>query len=81
MTKNNFKQLEEVYISRQPPHARKTIENNIHSNMGLISYVGRVVELYIPRVLDMIISLIGGNSESVVRGPSNPSRPNGPGIF
>ncbi len=58
-TRNNFKELEEEQLGLYP-HSPSEVENNVKGSMRLFSFVGDIVELYLPRVFDMFISLVGG---------------------
>ncbi len=62
MSTNNFKKLEEEE-EKQFPHAPPQIENNLMGNMRMTHFVGDVVELYLPRIFEMILSFFGNNQE------------------
>lgn len=79
MATNNFKKLENNQLRNQPPDARESVERNVSGSLGLLSYIGRVVELYIPRVVDMIVYIVGGSAEQDSPPHSRGERANGPG--
>ena len=57
--KNNFKELEEEQLGLYP-HTPSEVGNNVKGSMRLFSFVGDIVELYLPKVFDMLLSLVGG---------------------
>lgn len=63
---NNFQLLQEQQIDEhleQKPEISPKIEMGVMSNMRTIGFMGDILELYIPRVYDIIISLFGGARE------------------
>lgn len=71
MSTNNFKKLEEHSRGSQPV-APPEIKRNVQSSLGLINYVSKVVELYIPKVFQMLISLAGGRADVIDQSPKSP---------
>lgn len=63
--KNNFKELEKQQLEEYP-HSPPEIENNVKGSMRLFRFMGDIVELYLPRVFDLLLSLSGGE-----RAPDN----------
>lgn len=63
MATNNFKKLGEE-AEKQHPHAPPEIENKLMGSMRMTHFMGNVVELYLPRIFDMILSLFGAKQES-----------------
>ena len=59
MATNNFKKLAEE-AEKQYPHAPPEVEHELMGSMRVSHFVGNVVELYLPRFFDMILSLFGG---------------------
>jgi len=70
-TNNNFKQLEEEMLKEQP-HAPLHIGRNVDGNIKVFQMVGDMIELYMPRVFEMLVSLVGGEPE----GRPRPSKDN-----
>ena len=64
MATNSFKKLAEE-VDNQYPHAPPEVENNLMGNMRMTHFVGNVVELYLPRLFDMILALFGSSTPSV----------------
>ena len=62
---NNFKELEKEQLT-QYPHSAPEIENNVKGSMRFFQFMGDIVELYLPRVFDLFISMVGGE-----RAPDN----------
>ena len=61
---NSFKDLEKLYITERENAGDKT-KHNIGSNINLFGFVSNVLELYIPKVGDVIKSLSSFQTESV----------------
>jgi hypothetical protein len=58
---NSFKKLQEEE-EKDFPHPPPQVERNVIGNARNIKFMGNVVELYFSRFLDMIVSIIGGNT-------------------
>lgn len=58
---NNFQRLFEEDGDRYKNH-HETIRQNLLGTLGVFRFVGQIVEVYIPRVADMIVSFSGGNA-------------------
>ncbi len=59
---NSFKRLQEEQENQHaspPPE----IENNIMGSMRVAHFMGNIVELYLPRVFDLILALFGSKKE------------------
>ena len=69
---NSFKLLEEEQI-RQNPHVAPEIENNLQGNMRFARMMGDVLELYLPKVFDLLITFFGGqpSKEQAMDGQSD----------
>lgn len=64
---NSFKKLEEEQIDEflnKRPGVPPQIEMGVAGNMRTIGFMGDILELYLPRVVDLVISLVGGNRGS-----------------
>ncbi len=64
--KNSFKKLEEEQIKEyfeDNPDIEPRIEMGVTNNVRLFGFVGNILELYLPRVLDLFISLVGGKKD------------------
>ena len=57
--KNNFKELEKEQLN-QYPHTPPEIENNVKGSMRLFQFMGDIVELYLPMIFNLFVSLAGG---------------------
>ena len=59
--KNNFEVIDEDLIAQfgEPPQKVKT---NIDESFSLFRMIGNVLELFVPRLMEMLVSLAGGNS-------------------
>jgi|GEM_PF-1295008 len=65
MAMNNFKRLQEGEERLHPPPPE--IEDNLFSNLHILKLLGETVELYVPRVGELFISLLGGSIKSSSR--------------
>jgi len=61
--KNSFKELEALYIQQRGPGAEDT-KNKIEANMKFFGFVCDVLELYIPKVGNVIQSLSAFGSKN-----------------
>ncbi|MEO1515938.1 MAG: hypothetical protein AAFV95_13030 [Bacteroidota bacterium] len=59
---NNFKLLEEEAIQESSPHAISEIENGVRGQVRVFEFTGDTIELYLTRLMDMLVSLLGGES-------------------
>lgn len=71
MSTNNFKKLDE-HSRGSRPVAPKEVRRNVEGSLGFISYVGRIVDLYIPKVFQVLISLAGGRGDAIGSSPKSP---------
>lgn len=60
-SKNSFKKLMEEE-EKQYPHAPPEIEKEITGNVRMIKLMGNIVELYLTRIIDMFLSMMGGKN-------------------
>ena len=63
MSENNIKKivaLEEERFSIPP-----RVERNIHHTTSFLGFVGQVVEIFMPRLFDVFISMNGGDREEI----------------
>ena len=60
---NNFKRLQEeeerIYQER---HERNVRSNLLHS-LGVMRFVGQVVDMYLPKIFELFVMALGGKSE------------------
>lgn len=56
---NSFKRLEDENV-RSNPDALKRVNEGVDSSIGFIQMVSNVLELYLPRVFDVIVTMSGG---------------------
>jgi hypothetical protein len=71
---NNFQQLEEQQINElleRKPHVSPKIELGVMGNVRTMGYMGDILELYLPRVFDLFISLFGGRRDESINKHSN----------
>jgi len=77
MSRNNFHSLLEEETKGVPPLPPQ-IKNNVQGNMGFFQFLGKTIELYIPRVLDALVATLSG-PEDPAKGKA-PSDPGSTGI-
>ena len=64
---NNFQQLEEEQIKElvnQKPDVAPKIEMGIMGSMRTFNFGGNIVELYLSKIIDLFISLLGGSRDN-----------------
>jgi hypothetical protein len=60
MTRNNFKELEEL-LSKDKEFTLQKVQNNLVATRNLFGFLGDIIELFLPKIMDVIINLSGGN--------------------
>ena len=60
---NSFKQLGKEEEERYP-HPPPETEMGVMGNVRVFQFMSNVLELYLPKVFEMFLSLIGGTSDS-----------------
>lgn len=71
---NNFQQLEEKQINELlefKPGVSPKIESNVSGSVRTVGFMGDILELYLPRVFDLFISLFGGQRDETINGKTN----------
>ena len=66
MKRNSFKKLEEEQIQEyleQRPGVPPKIEMGVMGSVRTVGFLGNILELYLPRVFELFISLVGGRRE------------------
>lgn len=58
--KNNFKKLQEEQNNQFPSSPPPDVEKNVKGSVRLFQFMGDIVELYLPKVFEIFISLVGG---------------------
>ncbi len=60
---NNFKRLQEeeerIYAERHEEKVRSGIENSL----GAFRFIGQVVDMYLPKIFDLLIVVMGGRTQ------------------
>jgi hypothetical protein len=79
MKTNNFKTILEEDEQQYTQERRDKNRAGIWGMLGAYKFVGQLVEMYLPRAFEVLISAVGGNAD---RPPSEPkddrSEPGGP---
>ncbi len=72
MRKNNFKELEKQRME-EAGNALDKIKSNVNSNLGVFHFIGEMIELFLPRVLQLFTQ----GTNNTERFPSNkyPNQP------
>ncbi len=68
MRTNNFKRLEEEEFNNMPEPPAE-IQNNIVGQVNLFRFIGDIIELYLPKVVDLFVQMSGGDQSSARRSP------------
>jgi len=71
---NNFKKLEEMELQNVANVNTESIKNGISSNLGSIRFVTNIVELYFPKVVDIILGMMGVDSGNVEKEKEDKNR-------
>ena len=60
MQTNNFHRLMEDEVKGAPPLPPR-IKQNVQHNMGFFQFLGKTVELYVPRAIDAFLASLGSS--------------------
>ncbi|MCB0703937.1 MAG: hypothetical protein KDC34_01450 [Saprospiraceae bacterium] len=63
---NNFQRLMEEEERRTPPPPPE-IKSNLGGTLKIYQFIGQIVELYLPRVMDLFVLLGGGENDPSVK--------------
>jgi hypothetical protein len=67
--RNNFQRLEEKKLSEMEPVPGQ-VRENIYGTRDLFSFIGNVLDLFIPKLFGMLTQLLSGPGQT-----NTPSRP------
>ena len=70
-TVNNFKKIEEEDEARFADRA-SNLQDSLWQTLGVFKFMGEVVDIFLPKVFDVLIAAAGGRPPA---GPSASSRP------
>ncbi len=59
MAGNSFKRMEEEQLRRNP-EAPRSVGEGVDSSISFVKMVSNVLELYLPRVFDVLVTMSGG---------------------
>lgn len=71
---NNFQKLEELQINEhldQRPGVSPKIEIGVMGNMRTIGFMGDILELYLPRVAEILVNIFGGHRDETISEEEN----------
>ena len=58
---NNFKRLEKEHSEHfESGHARE-VDRTVKGNIRIIKFISEIFELYLPKAIDVLVSISGGN--------------------
>ena len=77
--KNSFKLLAEEE-AKLYPKAPPRVEQGINGTMGFVRMISQTVVLYLPRVLDIVVVMVGGNRDNGQTKRRDPAGRQGPSI-
>ena len=66
MSRNSFKELEKLEIEKLDNAVRR-IKSKVNSNISVFNLFGDMSELFLPKILGLIVAMLGGKSD---RNPS-----------
>jgi len=58
---NNFKRMQEEDEMRYGELEEKRVKSGIMGTLGFLRFVGQLVDIYLPRVVDMFVATAGGS--------------------
>ena len=59
---NNFKNLEEI-LSKDKDFTIQKVRNNLVHTRGVFSFIGDLVEMFLPRLAEVITGMAGGSED------------------
>lgn len=59
---NNFKQMLFQEL-QEMPNAPEEVENGVDGSIGLISHIGKFIELYIPKFIEALAAFLGSDNK------------------
>ena len=62
MRQNSFKELEKLEMEQINFEPHK-VQNAIASDIGFFRHITSIVELFFPKIMDLFVSLSGGNPD------------------
>lgn len=79
---NSFKLLEEENELHYSEQRRLRVESKVNSTLGAFRFIGEVVDVYLPRLVDTIVEVAGGSGPATTsrRPPSGPAEPRPPSL-
>jgi hypothetical protein len=75
MRVNNFKELEKEEMKNLDP-SLKRIKSSVNSNLGIFQFIGDMVEMFLPKLANILVSLTGGSSIDDDKGFKDRKYPN-----
>ena len=75
MRVNNFKELEKEEMKNLDP-SLKRIKSSVNSNLGIFQFIGDMVEMFLPKLATILVSLTGGSSIDDDKGVRDRKYPN-----
>ncbi len=58
---NNFQQLEDEQARQYDTTRRQSVHNNLMGTIGVFKFIGQIVDVYLPAMIDVLVSAAGGN--------------------
>ncbi len=72
---NNFKELQKMQME-EVQFGSSRIKSGITSSMGAFSFVGNMLDHFIPKVLGIFVNMAGGDdNKTSIRRPKYPNTP------
>ena len=76
MNKSNFKDYHKSQSDRLDPINQEKLKDSISSNVGIISFIGNLVDLYIPQGLKTMIHMLDGQNDDATNMSDDSHYPN-----
>ena len=80
---NNFKNLPPDNKRQLDTFKQREIQQGVWQTLGVFKYIGQIVEVFIPKLVDMFVFAAGGSArddrDKSIDGHTPPNQPPGPG--
>lgn len=79
---NNFEELEHFHKEGYNQERHERIQQKVNDTLGTYRFLGQVVDIYVPRLLDAVVEIAGGKkippSDTNTQRRAAPTDPEGP---
>ena len=68
---NNFQRLEEEQARQYDASKRQSVQNNLTHTFGVFKFIGQIIDVYLPAMIGVLISAVGGDGSETGNPESN----------